>query len=328
MFRQKKRALLTSLLLLMHASFLLSQPLFNKLTVLTKPFHRGTIQGHAMVTRSLLAGLKEIDIPFNYNPSHPEEAGDVIVVLANVHALADALRLKQQRPEITLLAGPNLMVWPTDDNGILLSERIDKVIVPSEPTRHMYAEIAPNITNRLAIWYAGINPQQWLPTAKSKQERKVLVYWKNQQEGPALKNAVVDLLTTYQWHPTILTYGTHTQQQYKEALDQASFAVFLSRSESQGIALAEAWAMNVPTIVWNPKERTNRGRVYSAVSACPYVTQATGTDWKTVDDLEKILQTIELDNFSPRHWVLEHMTDAHSAQLLIDLINSTIEEKK
>ena len=52
-------------------------------------------------------------------------------------------------------------------------------------------------------------------------------------------------------------------------------AVFMSRSESQGLALAEAWAMDVPTLVWQspPGEP---GSVFSLSDPAPYLTSDTG----------------------------------------------------
>ena len=52
-------------------------------------------------------------------------------------------------------------------------------------------------------------------------------------------------------------------------------AVFLSSSESQGIALAEAWSMNVPTFVWNPKPKELNGRYFPSVDSAPYLTPET-----------------------------------------------------
>ena len=273
-----------------------------------------------MVSRSLITGLTRLGVNFNYNPMSMHEVGDVIVVLAHVTALAQAIALKRKKPAICLLAGPNLMVWPTDDGGVLLSPEIDGIIVPSEPTRHMYAEIASSIKDRLLTWYAGVDAHQWKPRDSLK-TKQVLVYWKNQQEGPALKNSVVELLKSYGWNPIVIEYGKYKPAYYKNLLNQVRFGVFLSRSESQGIALAEAWAMNVVTFPWNPKERVNRGRVYSSVSSCPYLTSQTGKDWKTIQQLELILRNVDqFDLYAPRQWVLDNMTDMISAQLLIDLI--------
>src|SRR5262249_9038381 len=104
---------------------------------------------------------------------------------------------------------------------------------------------------------------------------------------------------------------------------RSSVAVFLSTFETQGIALAEAWSMDVPTLVWNPRSSAEwRGRRFVAGSSCPYLTPATGLDWVTLGDLQRVLiEAIDgRTGFQPRRWTLEHMTDAVCSQTLYDLI--------
>ena len=53
--------------------------------------------------------------------------------------------------------------------------------------------------------------------------------------------------------------------------------VFLSTFETQGIALAEAWSMDVPAIVWDPQGQAEwRGRTFTSRSSAPFLTPATG----------------------------------------------------
>jgi hypothetical protein len=123
-----------------------------------------------------------------------------------------------------------------------------------------------------------------------------------------------------------LNYGGYSQDNFKKLLSQAAFAIFVSRSESQGIALAECWAMNIPTIVWNPKVLHAHERSYETVSACPYLAPENGCEWQTIEDLRDTLVSIKerLPLLHPRAWLLEHMTDAVSAQILIDFIESVL----
>ena len=52
-------------------------------------------------------------------------------------------------------------------------------------------------------------------------------------------------------------------------------AVFISRSESQGLALAEAWAMDVPTLVWQGPPGDG-GSLFNLSDPSPYLTSHTG----------------------------------------------------
>ena len=61
-------------------------------------------------------------------------------------------------------------------------------------------------------------------------------------------------------------HGEHalfTPDDFRRLLDEAAIGVFLSTFETQGLALAEAWSMDVPTVVWDPRGTAEwRGRSF------------------------------------------------------------------
>ncbi|HJZ23116.1 MAG TPA: hypothetical protein VJ201_01550, partial [Candidatus Babeliales bacterium] len=176
------------------------------------------------------------------------------------------------------------------------------------------------LKNKFLVWYAGVDKQFWMPNNKEK-NKNVLIYWKTEPESFCID--IEKTLRKHRWNPIRIKYGTYSPDQFKLLLNQSQFAVFISKSESQGIALAEAWSMNVPTIVWNPQVPIEYlGVRYKNVSSCPYLTFDTGIAWKSLDELEVILSNISLalGMFKPREWVLKNMTDEVSAQMLIDII--------
>jgi hypothetical protein len=117
----------------------------------------------------------------------------------------------------------------------------------------------------------------------------------------------------------LLQYGKYSVDEYKELLDRSAYSIFISRSESQGIALAEAWSMNVPTLVFDPGEFFFGGRMIYNVSACPYLTAATGLSWKTPAELKNIIgDKNSFTAFKPREYVLKRFTDEYSAKQLIE----------
>jgi hypothetical protein len=239
-------------------------------------------------------------------------------------ALKQAISWKRSGKIKRLLAGPNLVVSPKDHNGIILSPEIDKYMVNSEWTKTAYIEDAPQLSQNIAIWPAGVDTKYWAPSQllSIKNTNNVLVYWKT--ESLEFCQTIEQILRKHNWNPIRIQYGHYNQETYKQMLENSVFAVFISRSESQGLALAEAWAMDVPTIVWNPNELTINGRIYSESSACPYLTLQTGICWKSFEEFEQSLLNIPLHliSFSPRAWVLKNMSDAASANILISIINS------
>lgn len=96
---------------------------------------------------------------------------------------------------------------------------------------------------------------------------------------------------------------------------------FLSQSESQGIALAEAWAMDVPTFSWNPGEFVYKMHTFKNVSSAPYTTSENGALWKDIDELYCVLDLFLKENtYSPRKWILNNITDILCSKQLLSLI--------
>lgn len=295
---------------------------FEKITIFTSGYMGG---GPGSVVRSYLDGLKKNNVHFNFNPSDDNEIGDAVHVVSDIQKLAKAIELKKAGKIKMLLAGPNLMLGPSDHNRILTSPEIDVVLINSEWTRVAYVEQEPSLQGHIAIWYAGVDELSWIPKKSSLfNEKKVLVYWKTESES--FCREIEDNLRSFGYIPMRLRYGTHNHEEYKKTLQEVQFAVFISCSESQGIALAEAWAMDVPTINWDPEELAAHGRVYSQCSSCPYLSPATGLRWKSIEQFKNILINLDQYQFSPREWVLKNMTDEVSARLVMDIIEAQLKK--
>lgn len=270
------------------------------------------------VIGSLLRGLRALGIPHDFN--NWADIGDLVYVNSDTALLVRAMELKRNHKIKRLIAGPNLVVRANDLNGIIARSEIDMYLVNSQWTHRAYLEDMPSLRNRLHIWFAGVNTDDWIPAGHKEASRNVIVYWKTESED--FCHQVESMVRKYNFNPIRIRYGFYQKDEYKHAANEALFAIFISRSESQGIALLETWAMNVPTLVWNPRELAAHGRVYNEVSASPYLSAATGSEWKTFSQLELLLQQIDqlLPTYTPRQWVLENMTDVHAALCMLACI--------
>ena len=276
--------------------------------------------GHSSVNRSIQRGCELNHIPFNWNPSN-DTVYSTAIVLAGEGYVRHAIALKKQGIIKKLLVGPNVFVRSSDGGGIMGHPAIDRCIVPSDWVRVAYEEDNQALIGRTVVWPAGIDELYWQPEhAKNNESKNVLVYWKTESEF--FIREIELCLRLYGWNPITIRYGHYGQHYYKQLLENAAFAVFVSVSESQGLALAESWAMNVPTLVWDPQHLVAHGRVYSVVTACPYLTDATGYRWQTIHDFEHLLQQIpaKLAVCSPRTWVLDNMTDSITIQNLMNIV--------
>jgi hypothetical protein len=169
----------------------------------------------------------------------------------------------------------------------------------------------------------GVDAADWAPTGDATTGRAI-VYWKSGPEEFCVQ--VERCVAARGLEPVRIRYGSYERSDYKRQLDGAVLGVFLSSFETQGLALAEAWSMNVPTLVWDPRGPAEwRGRSFQSGSSCPYLTPATGLAWRTTGELDLTLADAlgKGRRFDPRTWVLANMTDAVCADRLYRLIQES-----
>lgn len=275
-------------------------------------------RGPSAVLGSIRRGASRLGLPLVVDPKSEDEVHDWSLVVSGATPLRRAIALKESGRISRLLAGPNIFVRADDDGGVLAHDAVDRVIVPSEWVRAAYVSQCPDLVDRVAIWPAGVDTQFFTP--KLGERARVLVYQKN---GPIhLLEEVLALLRAKGMPSHVIRYGQYSQPEYREALAESSIAIFLSQSESQGIALAESWAMDVPTYCWDPQTLSYGGWTYDPVTSCPYLTEHTGERWKTLDELEVLIARKTLGSHAPRDWVLSEMTDEVCMERLIRLFQT------
>lgn len=279
--------------------------------------------GHYAVVRSVVEGLRGIHADFNFNPGRLSDVARVVYAPAN-EALRQAILLKQRGAIDYLAAGPVNAMFPDDNDGILRQPEIDRLIVAHEWALDFYRD-APALAAKSRSCPCGVDAEHWKPSGGGRTKTAV-VYWKSGDE--AFCEAVERSVRACGLEPRRLRslHGEHAlfkPEDYRQFLDEAAVGVFLSTFETQGLALVEAWSMDVPTIVWDPRGMAEwRGHRFQSPSSAPYLTPATGRTWQTLDELEPALRGALADRsaFRPREWVLGHMTDAIRAKALLEII--------
>lgn len=278
----------------------------------------GLYGGHPAVTRSLCEGLDNLGIAYNYNPG-VNDVCETAVVLHGIDALLQAIELKKKGTIKTLVAGPNLVILPTDYNAVIASEEIDLCIAPSQWVCDNYIYLKNELKERCLPWPAGINMANWdIPVAKPMPKR-ILFY--NKRAPFKLFDKCVNITRDLGYEVDIITYGKYNLDDYKRYLNDCFLLVHFVEQESQGISLLEAWAANVPTLVWNPGFFLWENKNFEC-SSSPYLTEQTGCFFYDDTAYRKVLSDITFPDhrFTPRRWVAKNMTDTISAQRLLNLI--------
>lgn len=279
----------------------------------------GHVRGPEMVQRNLVAGLQQLDYPFLVNPP-AHRVTPRVGVLSSVSALRWANRAKRRGRIQRLLAGPNLVVTPLEAKGILCAPEIDLVVTPCQWVSDLYRTVAPQLAGKLAIWPVGVDTDYWRPDASiARAERKGwLIYDKTARGGQSILAAVLADLARLGEPVTVMQYGAYEPMEYRQALQQTKGMVVLSPSESQGIAQMEAWACDVPTLVWDRRRWEWNGMVFDApsVSSAPYLDLQCGLRFADADEFPGCMAQMlaDLDHFTPRDYTVRHFSLAATAK--------------
>lgn len=273
----------------------------------------GKYSGPDAVLDSLKRGLSESNIPFEINPLKPKYK--IVHVISGIEALKKAIKTK--KIDQTLLVGPNLVISPLDYGGILMNKKINKIILPSDWTAEVYSTISPEIKDKIYIWPAGTSCNV---KYDKKEKRKCLIYKKNTEKK--LYQDIIKCLVKKNIPYDIIEYGKHNQKDYFDKLLQSKFLIYLQISESQGLAIQEAWAHNIPTFVWNKGYIISEGIKFEGKISAPYLTNETGEFFKDFNEFESKLSNfiIRLDQLRPAEYCKNNLSIKTSTRTYMNII--------
>lgn len=271
-------------------------------------------RGPRAVVASLSRGLQTLHVEHLVNSYSPT---GMVHVASGHETLRYALHKKSKGIIQTVIAGPAISVGPYDHNAILLSPEIDMLLFPSQWTKDFFVHFEPSLNDKIVVWPAGTNIPNQTSTRKNK---KVLLYIKNKDD--ACEHALVQACEKKGYTVSKLYYGTFSQKDYFDQLLQSDFMIYMSYSESQGIALQEAWARNVPTLVYNRGYWKNDTYTWKdeKISA-PYLEPIAGSFFKPTDDITQSIHTFieALSTFDPKSLALR-LSDVECAKKYVDII--------
>jgi len=282
-----------------------------------------------MVLKNLLLGLKRSGQHYSLNkkPGY----NDKVHVISGVNTLKWAIQQKKEGRISELIAGPNICITPRDHKSILTDKNINKVLVASPWTETFFAKIAPEIRDRLYVWPAGTECN-----IETNSQRRIVLLYKKQVDEKLFDDISQYLETNGHVYETIV-YGTYNLSDYHKKLSESRILIYLQESESQGLALQEAWAYNVPTLVWNKKLDFNwnkdgyvidpkEGLKIQIKSSAPYLTKESGEFFENFDEFKKKFPRFisRTKDFTPAKYCRENLSIEKSTEIYIGIINHKI----
>ena len=270
--------------------------------------NKNKVSGPGKVFQNLQKGLEKIKYPYVINR-------DINATTRLwIHDHVEALKYLPYSKAHTII-GPNLFVLPSD---IPIDIKIPKNILylhPCEWPIDFFKTMGFHSCD-LHAWPVGIDTEQFQPSTLPANKRKILVYHK-QRDSQELA-AIIKILHERDLAYNLVIYGQYTETEYKSILDHTSMILWHGSHESQGIALQEALACNIPIMVINAtsvlqyamKEEFPAIVHNIPVTSAPYFDQSCGIIINTLNDINDALTEISdnLSTYSPREFVLKNLS--------------------
>lgn len=278
--------------------------------------------GHHKNAESIKAmcAARNIDLEFTNDDSRVFVGDYDILVLNSRFISPDALP-----PHVKVIYGPQHWIFP--EGSLLGPRRADlegRCVYNSlcNWNKQGFETEWPSMMMACEPFPYGIDTARCAPDPTTEKTLDCVVYFKDRD--PAIYDQVERALKAKGLKYTVFRYGSYQDADYVAALKKARFMVVVGRHESQGFAIQEAMARDIPLLVLDVNsmhEEYAHGRfVYSYLpdkklyaSAVPYWSDDCGIRIFKTDHFAFALETLRtsLETFAPRKFIEDNLTPAH-----------------
>lgn len=278
------------------------------INIISRSANTTKIGGPQKVYRNLVKGLKRIGYPYvvnrNLNATKRLWVHDDIKALRNLNT-----------NEVKTVVGPNLFVMPKD---IIKGAKLEGVLYlhPCEWPIEQWKSVGFN-TCPLYPWPVGIDTEEFKPSWGKRSSKEIMVYHKGRDSRDL--EYIIETLKKMRLKHNLVLYGNYKEDEYKEVLNKTSFIIWHGPHESQGIALQEALACDVPILICDVTSVLQevgcqyvweKEAVEVKVTAAPFFDERCGIkiiDWARLEEsIEFMLD--HLGDYAPREYVLENLS--------------------
>lgn len=283
---------------------------------------RGPYQpgGMMRIFLNLRAGLDQLSIPYRVNDyRHLRRApNELACVVGKPHVLCKIPR------ETPILFGAAGFIHPLAAPGLFERRNLRRVLVPCLWMRDMFAQHWPNVAS---IWPVGIDTDQWAPQLDTQKDIDVLVYdkirWRRDEFVPTLLSPTLEFLKRLGLRVEVLRYGFYKEKDLLTLVRRSRAVIFICEHETQGIALQQILASDVPVLAWDrggawqdPTYFPHTIR-FSPVTSVPYWDERCGQTFEGAADFEKQFDVfwagVNRGAYRPRDFIVENLTLAGCA---------------
>lgn len=226
-------------------------------------------------------------------------------------------------PNMKFIFGPQFSVFPNNNMNIIKGNNAVYNLLSNWVVNIWKKYPICNNINLITLPF-GVDTNRFINTKPVSERDNVMIYFKhrNQIDLDYIKNFLKNKYINY----TVFSYDNkYNEIDYIDYLQNTKYCIWIDAHESQGFALQEALACDVPLLVWNISSMNQEyGSNYPdlAATTIPYWDNRCGELFYHINEFEIIYSTFikNLETYTPRKYILENLSIEVCENKLIEQI--------
>lgn len=227
-------------------------------------------------------------------------------------------------PNTKFIFGPHFSVFPEQHQIDIISGNNAIYVQPSKWVMDVW--MSNPICNRIRVDVLpfGVDTVKFSPSKSIVERNEVFIYYKTRH--PNEFNLLYSFLKNKNLNPRIFSYDNkYPEQDFINYSQQTKFAIWLGRHESQGFALEETLACDIPLLVWNSTSMNQEYNLnYPDIPATtiPYWDDRCGEYFTDIQELPDVYNKFisKLNDYKPREFILEKLSMEKCEKIFIDIV--------
>mgnify|MGYP001169372746 CR=1 FL=1 len=231
--------------------------------------------------------------------------------------------LNKKRDGQKVIVGP-LMDIPSTKQLIDITNQFTnvKILVASKHVKYnLIEEMGLNVQPKnIFVCPSGIVSNKKI-TLKNQERSGALIYFK--KRNPEELDFVVKMLESRNIKYKLVHYGNYKNKDLNKLIDNSKFGILLCRTESQGFAIQNMMARNLPLYVWDMKINRYGGYKLSGTSVSMW-NEKCGRIADNKKEFEEYFDVFinNLEKYSPEKFVKKELTYEKFEENMLNLFSS------